>query len=132
VSRRIVKGWEGRYFEDFEPGDVYVHPYGRTVTEADNVWFTLLTMNPNEIHVNTDYSRETEWGRPLVNSVLTLAIVLGLSVPDVSQNAINLGFEEVKFLTRSSLETRSTPRARCWRRGSRGRDQRWASSRSGQ
>jgi Acyl dehydratase len=55
-------------------------------------------MNPNEIHVNTDYSRETEWGRPLVNSALTLAIVLGLSVPDVSQNAINLGFEEVKFL----------------------------------
>jgi itaconyl-CoA hydratase len=55
-------------------------------------------MNPNKIHVNTDYSRETEWGRPLVNSALTLAIVLGLSVPDVSRNAINLGFEEVKFL----------------------------------
>ena len=97
VSRRVIKGWEGRYFEDFEPGDVYVHPYGRTVTEADNVWFTLLTMNPNEIHVNVDYSRETGWGRPLVNSTLTLAIVLGLSVPDVSQNAINLGFEEVRF-----------------------------------
>ncbi|MFZ8856802.1 MAG: MaoC family dehydratase [Candidatus Caldarchaeales archaeon] len=98
MGKRIVKGWEGRYFEDLEPGDVYVHPYGRTVTETDNVWLTLLTMSPNEIHVNTDYSRETERGRPLVNNVLTLAIVLGLSVLDVSQNAINLGFEEVKFL----------------------------------
>lgn len=98
MSRRVFTGWEGRYFEDFEPGDVYVHPYGRTLTEADNVWFTLLTMNPNEIHVNADYCAETEWGRPLVNSALTLAVVLGLSVMDVSQNAINLGFEEVRFL----------------------------------
>jgi itaconyl-CoA hydratase len=95
---RIIKGWEGRYYEDFEPGDVYVHPYGRTITENDNIWFTLLTMNTNEIHFNNDYAAGTEWGRPLINSALTLAIVLGMSVMDVSQNAVNLGWEEIKLL----------------------------------
>jgi len=95
---QIKLGWEGRYYEDFEIGDVYIHPYGRTVTEVDNIWFTLLTMNTNEIHFNSDYAAETQWGRPLINSTLTLAIVLGMSVMDVSQNAINLGWEEIKLL----------------------------------
>jgi len=95
---RISTGWEGRYYEDFEPGDIYIHPYGRTITENDNIWFSLLTMNTNEIHFNSDYSAGTEWGRPLINSALTLAIVLGMSVMDVSQNAINLGWEEIKLL----------------------------------
>ena len=94
---RVYHGWEGRYFEDFEVGDVYHHPYGRTITEADNIWFTLLTMNMNEIHFNTDYAEKTRWGKPLVNSALTLAIVTGLTVMDVSQNAINLGWEEIKL-----------------------------------
>ncbi|MDJ0269742.1 MAG: MaoC family dehydratase [Aigarchaeota archaeon] len=93
----IVGGWKGRFYEDFTVGDVYIHPYGRTITEADNIWFTLLTMNMNEIHFNADYAAETEWGRPLVNSALTLAVVLGMSVMDVSQNAINLGWEEIKL-----------------------------------
>ncbi|GBC68526.1 Beta-methylmalyl-CoA dehydratase [archaeon HR01] len=94
---RIKPGWEGRYYEDFEPGDIYIHPYGRTLTEVDNIWFSLLTMNSNEIHFNSDYSAETQWGKPLINSGLTLAIVLGMSVMDVSQNAINLGWEEIKL-----------------------------------
>lgn len=94
---RVVPGWEGRFYEDFEVGDVYLHPYGRTITEADNIWFSLLTMNMNEIHINSDYSAESRWGKPLVNSAFTLAVVLGMSVMDVSQNAINLGWEEVKL-----------------------------------
>jgi len=94
---RIVKGWEGRHFEDFEVGDVYLHPYGRTVTESDNIWFTLLTMNMNEIHFNSDYASKTTWGKPLVNSTLTLAIVTGMSVMDVSQNAINVGWEDIQL-----------------------------------
>ncbi|MEM3031426.1 MAG: MaoC family dehydratase [Nitrososphaerota archaeon] len=94
---RIHTGWEGRFYEDFEIGDIYIHPFGRTVTENDNIWFSLLTMNTNEIHFNSDYSAGTEWGKPLINSGLTLAIVLGMSVMDVSQNAINLGWEEIKL-----------------------------------
>lgn len=94
---RVYPGWEGRFFEDFEIGDVYMHPYGRTITENDNIWFSLLTMNVNEIHLNNDYAAATEWGRPLVNSAFTLALVLGMSVMDVSQNAINLGWEDIKL-----------------------------------
>ncbi len=91
-------GWRGRFYEDFQVGDVYVHPLGRTVTTADNIWFTALTMNPNPIHLDHVYSAQTEFGRPLVNSTFTLALVTGLSVTDISQNAINLGWEEVKLL----------------------------------
>lgn len=90
-------GWRGRYFEDFAVGDVYEHALGRTVTETDNTWFTLLTMNSNPIHVDANYAKRTEFGRKLVNSTLTLAIVTGLSVQDVSQNAVNLGWEYVKL-----------------------------------
>lgn len=91
-------GWEGRYYEDFEIGDVYQHPYGRTVTETDNIWFTNLTLNTNASHFNTEYAKETEFGKPLVNSAFTLALVTGMSVIDVSENAYaNLGWDEVRL-----------------------------------
>jgi len=87
-----------RYFEDFEVGAVYEHKLGRTVTTADNMWFTQLTMNTNPIHVDHHYASKTEFKRPLVNSCLTLALVTGLSVPDVSENALaNLGWESVRL-----------------------------------
>ena len=88
----------GRYFEDFKVGDVYKHPLGRTLTEADNTWFTLLTCNTNEIHFNADYAARTEFGKPLMNSCLTLALVTGLSVPDISQHIVaNLGWDKVRL-----------------------------------
>ena len=93
-----VTGWEGRFLDDFQVGDVYRHHGGRTITETDNTWFTLLTNNSHQIHVNADYAARTEFGRPLVVSTLTLAIVTGLSVPDVSQNAVaNLGWDDVRL-----------------------------------
>jgi itaconyl-CoA hydratase len=92
------QGWTGRVFEDFEVGDVFDHPLGRTILAADNTWFTLLTMNTNPVHFDAAYAAHTEFGKPLVNSCLTLAIVTGQSVTDVSQNALaNLGWEEVKM-----------------------------------
>jgi|ADKI01.1.fsa_nt_gi Acyl dehydratase len=94
---RIISGWAGRFFEDFEVGDLYIHPYGRTITETDNIWFSLLTNAVNEIHFNRDYASKTGWSKPLVNSAFTLAVVTGMSVMDVSQNAINLGWDEVKL-----------------------------------
>lgn len=95
---RHVTGWQGRFLEDFSVGDVYRHAHGRTITQTDNTWFTLLTNNSHDIHFNADYASRTEFGRPLVVSTLTLAIVTGLSVPDVSQNAVaNLGWENVRL-----------------------------------
>jgi len=97
-ERAPVVGWEGRFLEDFRVGDVYRHAGGRTITETDNIWFTLLTNNTHQIHLNADYAARTEFGRPLVVSTLTLAIVTGLSVPDVSQNAVaNLGWDKVRL-----------------------------------
>jgi itaconyl-CoA hydratase len=93
----VKPGWRGRTFEDFEVGDIYEHPIGRTITQADNVWFTLLTVNTNPIHFDAAYAARTEWKRPLVDSTFTLALVTGLSVSDVSQNAINLGWDEVRL-----------------------------------
>jgi itaconyl-CoA hydratase len=94
----MKQGWTGRVFEDFEVGDVFDHPLGRTILAADNTWFTLLTMNTNPLHFDAAYAARTEFGKPLVNSCLTLAIVTGQSVTDVSQNALaNLGWEEVKM-----------------------------------
>ena len=84
----IKRGWTGRVFEDFEVGDVYQHPLGRTVIAADNIWFTLLTQNTNPIHFDAAYSAQTEYGKPLVDSTFTLALVTGQSVADVSQNAM--------------------------------------------
>ena len=84
----------GRYYEDFHVGDIYEHRPGRTITEADNTWFTLLTMNTHPLHFDAHYAKKTEFGRPLVNSALTLSIVAGMSVSDLSQKAIaNLGWE---------------------------------------
>ncbi len=86
METRVKPGWEGRFYEDFEPGDVYRHPLGRTISEADNTWFTLLTMNTNQIHFNRPYAERSEFGRPLVVSTLTIAISVGQSVIDVTQN----------------------------------------------
>ncbi len=91
----IKPGWQGRYFEDFEVGDVYRCRYGRTVTEADNISFTLLTNNTNQIHFNREYGKRTPWGQCLVNSALTLSIVAGMGVADVSENGFALGWDEI-------------------------------------
>lgn len=94
----VREGWRGRFFEDFEVGDVYEHPLGRTVTTTDNLWFTLLTQNTSSIHFDHYYSSQTEFGRPLVDSTFTVALVTGQSVTDVSQNAVaNLGWDEVRL-----------------------------------
>jgi len=88
----------GRYYEDFEVGDIYHHLLGRTITAADNAWFTLLTMNTNQMHFNDHYAEQSTFGRQLVNSGLTVAMVLGQSVLDVSQNAIaNLSWEKIEL-----------------------------------
>lgn len=88
----------GRFFEDFEVGAVYRHPLGRTITSADNIWFTLLTQNTAPVHFDHHYASQTEFGRPLVNSTLTLAVVTGQSVTDVSQNVFaNLGWDEIRL-----------------------------------
>lgn len=92
------KEWRGRYFEDFAPGDVYRSRLGRTLTETDNIWFTALTMNTNQIHFNTYFAERTRFGRPLVVSTLTLAVVVGLSVADTSENAAaNLGWTDISL-----------------------------------
>jgi itaconyl-CoA hydratase len=94
----VKPGWQGRFFEDFEVGDVYEHPLGRTVLAADNVWFTLLTQNTAKIHFDAHYASRTEWGKPLVDSTFTLALVTGQSVTDVSQNVMaNLGWDHVRL-----------------------------------
>ncbi len=88
----------GRYLEDFKVGDTYEHRPGRTISEADNTWFTLLTMNTHPLHFDAAYCTKTEFGRPLVNSCLTLAMVTGMSVSDVSQKAVaNLGWDKVRL-----------------------------------
>ena len=88
----------GRYFEDFEIGDVYEHWPGRTITEADNIWFTNLTMNTHPIHFDANYASKSEFGKYLVNSAFTLALVTGMAVSGTSQKAIaNLGWEEIKI-----------------------------------
>jgi len=90
--------WRGRFFEDFSVGDVFASRLGRTLTETDNIWFTALTMNTNQIHFNREFAQGTEFGQPLVVSSLTLAVVLGLSVADTSENAAaNLGWSDIKL-----------------------------------
>ena len=88
----------GRFFADFVVGDVYRHWPGRTITETDNINFSLMTMNRHPLHCDANYGSQTEFGKCLVNSGLTLAIVLGMSVDDVSINAVaNLGWKEIKL-----------------------------------
>ena len=92
----IKEGWRGRFFEDFEVGDVYEHPLGRTITTTDNIWFTLLTQNTAPIHFDHNYASQTEFGKPLVDSTFTLALVTGQSVTDISQNVFaNLGWDDI-------------------------------------
>lgn len=88
----------GRYFEDFNIGDIYEHRPGRTISETDNTWFTLLTMNTHPMHFDAEYAKHSEFGRCIVCSPLTVAIVVGMSVTDVSQKAIaNLGWKEIRL-----------------------------------
>ena len=92
------KEWRGRFYEDFDVGDVYRSRLGRTITETDNTWFTTLTMNTNQVHFNAPYAERTRFGRILVNSTLTLALVAGLTVPDTSENAVaNLGWTDIRL-----------------------------------
>ena len=88
----------GRYYDDFEVGDVYEHRPGRTISDADNTWFTLLTMNQHPLHFDAEYAAKSEFGRPLVNSCLSLSIVVGMTVSDLSQKVIaNLGWSDIKL-----------------------------------
>ncbi len=88
----------GRVFEEFEIGAVYEHRPGRSITESDNTWFTLLTMNQHPLHFDREYAKHSEFGKPVVNSAFTLALVAGMSVSDVSQQAIaNLGWTDIRM-----------------------------------
>ena len=128
----VKEGWRGRFFEDFEVGDIYEHPLGRTVTTTDNSWFTLLTQNTAAIHFDHYYASQTEFGKPLVDSTFTLALVTGQSVTDISRTSSpTSGGTRLGYPRRSSKGTPSTPAPRCWRDGSRGRVPTLASSRSG-
>ena len=92
------KEWRGRFYEDFGVADVYRSRFGRTITDTDNIWFTCLTMNTNQTHFNVPYAERTQFGRPLVNSAFTLALITGLTVPDTSENAAaNLAWTDIKL-----------------------------------
>jgi itaconyl-CoA hydratase len=94
----LKEGWTGRVYEDFEVGDVYQHPLGRTVLSVDNSWFTLLSQNVNPIHFDHHFAAQTEFGKPLVDSTFTLALVTGQSTIDLSLNVMaNLGWDEVRL-----------------------------------
>ena len=88
VGKNRYRESYGRYLEDFTIGDVYEHRPGRTITESDNTWFTLLTMNQHPLHFDAEYASKSEFGKPLVNSCLTLSMVAGMSVSDISQKTI--------------------------------------------
>src|SRR4051794_5984856 len=97
-ERTVRPGWRGRFFEDFAAGDDYDHPLWPPVTETDNIWMTLLTQNTAPIHFDSHYAAQTEFGRRLVDSTFTLALVTGQSVTDISQNVLaNLGWDEVRL-----------------------------------
>jgi len=88
----------GRYYEDFTVGDIYEHRPGRTLTETDNTWFTLLTMNTHPLHFDAEYARHSEFGRCIICSPLTVGVMVGMSVTDVSQKAIaNLGWTNIRM-----------------------------------
>ena len=98
VGKNRTRESYGRYLEDFKVGDVYEHRPGRTITESDNTWFTLLTMNTHPLHFDKEYAKASEFGQILVNSAFTVSLVVGMSVSDVSQKAIaNLGWKEIKL-----------------------------------
>ena len=121
-------GWRGRYYEDFETGDVYRHRLGRTVTETDNTLFTMLTLNTNPIHFDGRLAAKTPFGKILVNSCFTLSLAVGLSVSDLSEHVMaNLGGTTSSFRAPFSSETRSMRRARSSTNASRPRDRTWGS-----
>lgn len=98
VGERRYRETSGLYWEDFEPGDVFEHRPGRTVLDVDNIWFTLLTMNPQQVHFDAVYAAKTEWKKLLVDSTFTLALVSGMSVRTVSAKVVaNLGWDKVKL-----------------------------------
>jgi itaconyl-CoA hydratase len=98
VAPRRFRENYGRYFEEFTIGDVYEHRPGRTITDADNVWFTLLTMNTHPAHFDYNFAAKTEFKKPLVCSPLTVALMVGMSVSDVSQKAVaNLGWQDIRL-----------------------------------
>ena len=98
VGKNRYRESYGRYLEDFNLGDIYEHRPGRTLTESDNTWFTLITMNQHPLHFDREYASKSEFGKPLVNSCLTLSIVAGMSVSDISQKTIaNLGWDKIKL-----------------------------------
>jgi Acyl dehydratase len=95
---QVVDGWNGRLYEDFIVGDIYYHPFGKTVTQADNQLFTLATQNVSKTHVDAHFAASTEFGAPLVNSTFVLALVTGQSTVDLSMNVFaNLGWDEVRL-----------------------------------
>ena len=97
VGERRYRETNGLYWEDFEPGDVFEHRPGRTVLDVDNTWFTLLTMNIQQVHFDAAYAAKTEWKKPLVDSTFTLALLTGMSVRTVSAKVVaNLGWDKVK------------------------------------
>src|SRR5436190_19978645 len=116
---------DGRCLEDFKVGDVSRSSAGRTITQADNIWFSLLTNNQNPIHINAHYASQTEFKRPLVTSVFTIGVVTGLMVPHTSQNGFALGWDEVKlpnplfegdtlYADREVLDTRESRSRTAW------------------
>ena len=114
VGERRYRETSGLYFEDFEPGDVFEHRPGRTVLDVDNTYFTLLTLNIQQVHFDAAYAAKTEWKKMLVDSTFTLALLTGMSVRTVSAKVVaNLGWDKVKASLRCSPATRSMPRAPC-------------------
>src|SRR5881296_4174810 len=116
---------DGPFLEDFKVGDVHRSASGRTITQADNIWFSLLTNNANPIHIDQHYAAQTEFGRPLVNSILSIGVVTGLMVPDTSQNGFALGWDEITlpnplfegdtlYADSEVLETRESRSRRGW------------------
>ena len=98
MEKREITEQSGRHYEQFEVGDTYAHKPGRTISETDNTWFTLLTMNTHPLHFDKEYAKKSEFGQILVNSAFTVSLTVGMSVRDVSQNAIaNLGWKEIRL-----------------------------------
>ena len=98
VGERRYRESSGRFYEDFVVGDIYEHRPGRTITETENTWFTLLTMNKHPLHFDAEYAKHSEFGRCIVASPFTVSLIVGMSVSDVSQKAIaNLGWTDIKL-----------------------------------
>ena len=98
ISEHRFRETFGRYYEDFNVGDIYEHRPGRTITETDNTWFTLLTMNTHPMHFDKEYAKASEFGKVIVCSPLTVALMVGMSVTDVSQKAVaNLGWTDIRM-----------------------------------